>query len=328
MHPHSPRWLLLVLVCLATASSPAYARLAAAPTTVLRLKAGSAAGQVGITSQLAPTSFRIGSDGSYRVMDAANKRILFFNGASGKLERTIALTTLKQPTDFAINNAGVFVLDTGAWKIVRVSLTGKVQSSFAIAPTLKGKITTIALTADGRLFALALNESFLLLSANEPLPPENQLLASFIGVPTVRSNAQFFVDTQIKELNVYFISSGIVGAIPLGTYAGTPKFLDVNQGMQPYVTFSNQGKIEVRRFAVNGRLLGKLNFDLSAYRTASRRVYVDRQGAVYTMQIGKADLTIQRYIMTDSAGKPLPAQTTLVTTAPWSPSVLPLPGAA
>lgn len=326
---------LLLVIGLTTTALPAGATgvgaPASAPTTVLSLRAGKGVGQVGITCSAAPTSFRVGSDGSYRIMDAVNKRILFFNGKTGKLERTINLASLGRPTDFAITSAGVVhVLDAQKWVVARVSMSGKLLSTFALSPKLKGKITTLSLAADNRLFGIGFDgtteSSYPLANTQEafPVAVQESLLP---GAVTVRSNS--FFRTEGNDLIIRFSDEfTVAGIINVGAVSGARKFVDVNQGMEPYVSISNQGLIEVRRYAVNGNLMGKLNFDLRPYRTALRRVYVDRPGAVYTMQIGRNGLTIQRFVMTDSAGKPLPLTTRLVTTAPWSPEVLPPPGAA
>lgn len=52
---------------------------------VLRVGSGSTPGSVGLTGQAGPSTFRVAADGSLRVMDTVNKRLLFYGQATQEL---------------------------------------------------------------------------------------------------------------------------------------------------------------------------------------------------------------------------------------------------
>ncbi|MDQ2997104.1 MAG: hypothetical protein M3R61_08630, partial [Chloroflexota bacterium] len=100
---------------------------------VLQLGAGAEANQVGIRNDgsniIGPRSFRIGADGTIRLLDTVNKRILFF-GQNGKVTRTLPLDATQYPIDFIVNNAGetfVYGGDGGTnFQVLRYGPDGKV----------------------------------------------------------------------------------------------------------------------------------------------------------------------------------------------------------
>lgn len=308
------------------AGPPLTAATRTAPTTVLALKAGSGRGQIGITATDGPSAFRIAADGTIRIMDTVNRRLLFFNGRSGRLASTIDLKFTKRPTDFVVTGQGdLYVLDAGAWTIEHLSIRGARLGTVPISAALKGRFSTLSLTADGRLVGLGTGQGYVLVNNGSPIPLDSQPRARVQGVVTVRSNALFSIapDSTNRRQSL-LIDYGAIAprGIDLGAVQGTAAFLDVNQGMEPYVAIQRRGSAELRRYAVDGQLLGTLTLDQSGARRALRPIYVDRPGAVYTMNVTRTGLTIQRYVMAGAGGRPLPLYSQLVTTAPWSPGSL------
>ncbi|HEY0734920.1 MAG TPA: hypothetical protein VGD69_08420 [Herpetosiphonaceae bacterium] len=294
---------------------------------VLTIPAGSGSGQVGISTTDGPPTFRIAADGSIRVMDTLNKRLLFFTGQPFKLTQTLDLSFLQRPTDFVVTGKGdLYVLDAEAWAISHLSIQGAELNNIALNPETKGKFTTISLTADGRIFGLERKNGYLLIDAAGPIPIEDQPNSQVEGSATVRSNAIFSIvaDNSNQQRQSLLINYGGVApaTIPLGEVEGEVTFLDINQGMEPYTLVTRGTTAEVQRFSVDGLLLGTLTLDLSGCRAIPRGVYVDRPGDIYTMCVGAQGVSIKHYVMTDAQGQPLPRFDQLVQNAPWSPGSL------
>lgn len=294
---------------------------------VLTIPAGSGSGQVGISATDGPPTFRIAADGSIRVMDTLNKRLLFFTGQPFKLTQTLDLSFLKRPDDFVVTGRGdLYVLDAEAWAISHLSIQGAELNNIALNPATKGKFTTISLTADGRIFGLERNAGYLLIDAAGPIPIEDQPSSQVEGSATVRSNAIFSIvlDNSNQRRQSLLINYGGVApaTIPLGEIDGEAMFVDVNQGMEPYTLVKRGTSAEIQRFNVDGLLLGTLTLDLSGCRAIPRGVYVDRPGDIYTMCVGEQGVSIKRYVMIDAQGQPLPRFDQLVQAAPWSPGSL------
>src|SRR5262245_3194711 len=84
---------------------------------ILRLAPGSDIGQVGISGQgtelKGPRTFRIGVDGTIRLLDNGNKRLLFFK-PDGTLTHALPITAAQDPLDFIVDPQGhIFVFDKG-----------------------------------------------------------------------------------------------------------------------------------------------------------------------------------------------------------------------
>jgi hypothetical protein len=318
--------LVVASILLATPS----ARLDAAPrpATILALRAGSGAGQVGVTGIAGPSTFRVGADGTIRIMDTVNRRLLFLAGASGKLQRTINLSTLQRPTDFVVTGQGaVYVLDAGTWTVAQFTLDGRKPRSLQLNPALKGRFSTLSLLADGRLAGLGAGQGYVLMFANGmPMPLEDQPRATVAGTVTVRSNANFILapdreNAKRRRLSIQGAGVSLMD-LNLGELGGPATFLDVNQCMEPYVAVTHGAQSEIRRYTVRGELMGTLTVDTRSTRRVLRPIYVDRPGTIFTMTVTATGVRIQRYTMTNAAGAPLPMCNQLVTTTPWSPGAL------
>jgi hypothetical protein len=274
----------------------------------------------------------VAADGSLRIMDTVNKRLLFYApghaGANGKLQRTIDLSSLEQPTDFAVTTVGdVFVLDAAAWALAMYTMDGAEQNITPLHPSLKGLFSTISLTADGSLWGVGENQHHSLIFDSSTAPADVTNDASYGGAVTVRSAAYFAIErgqtsTSQAVLNISNVGDGTPIQFKLGQIDGPATFLDVNQGMEPYILVQNGSVSKVRRYSVSGELRGTLILDQQGCRPMSRSIYVDRPGDVYVMCASAEGATITRYALTDADGQALPLFDQLVTTAPWSPASL------
>jgi hypothetical protein len=298
---------------------------------VLTIPAGNGKGQVGVTADDQPPTFRIAADGSIRIMDTVNKRLLFFNrqasGTAYVSAQTINLSSMKRPTDFVVTGKGdLYVLDAEDWILEHLSIDGKKLNTIPLNPATKGAFTTISLTADGRIMGLAGQSGYILATSGGPIPLDDQPNAQLEGVVTVRSNALFSItpDSNQQRRQMLLINYGGIAPteIDLGEVDGQVTFLDVNQGMEPYIVVSRGPATEVRRYNVTGELLGVLSLDRAGCRPATRGVYVDRPGDVYTMCVDEQGITIKQYSMVDAQGQPLARFEQLVEAAPWSPGNL------
>lgn len=299
---------------------------------VLQVPAGNTSQAVGITAQAGPSTFRVAADGSLRFMDPVNKRLMFFEqgqaGANGKLQRTIDLASLQRPSDFAVSSVGdVFVLDVDGWALAMFTMDGTVQNVMPLHPSLRGLFSTISLTADGSLWGVGENTHYSLISDTPTSPADVTQDATFAGTVTVRSAAYFSVGSRPENaiqsvLSISNVGDGTPIHYDLGQLDGRATFLDVNQGMEPYLLVQKDTVAEVRRYSVQGHLLGTLVLDQRNCRPTAGSVYVDRPGDVYVMCVNDNGATITRYAITDGDGQALPLFDRLVTTAPWSPAIL------
>ncbi len=301
--------------------------VAGAGKIVLSLPAGIGTGQVGIGGTDGPASFRIGADGSIRILDTHNQRLLFFDGATGKPQRTISLSETEHPTDFAVKGTGeLFVLDTMANKFYLYDLDGRKRKEFKIplAPEHTEVLKTLSLTASGDLWIMNEIKAFPLLTPDgKQLSRDATEAAGMGGSVTVRSNARFRIEAGGDKAHLIVdVQSQPAFDQQVGLLDEHPVFLDVNQGMELYVAAKKGESTEIRRYSPAGELMGTLSVDRNGCRPTARGIYVDRPGDVYTMCTGAGGVTVARYSMTDLVGKPLPRYNKLVTTVVWSPNSL------
>src|SRR4051812_45850324 len=186
----------------------------AAGQVVLQLSAGAGASQVGING--GPRSFCIGADGTIRMLDNVNKRILFFD-QSGKVTRTLRLDQTQEPIDFIVNNAGetfVYGGDGGPnFHVLRYGPDGKVTLSLPVSPGVNAD--GIMLTAAQDLVLVQGNQTFwTLLHQGVTVDPKIQPLTVQEGVATPRSPAIFRTspgENGTLDLHAIGLSAGISG---------------------------------------------------------------------------------------------------------------------
>jgi len=309
---------------------------------VLSLPAGSAPGQIGVSgaagSFYGPPSFRIGADGSIRLLDALNRRVVFYTPA-GKLARALAIAEAGDPVDFIVNNAGdVFVYDRGAprddgmgytgQQVLRYGPSGILRDSLPVSDAIRGD--ALMLTADQHLVLALGNElTYLISHDGEPVPPQLQPATRQRGAATPRSPVLFRVEPQDGgfrlDLDTAYSSRPVNNDWrPLAVPADEATFFNVDRAMNLYLTGALDGPmIAVRRLAPDGSALGGARIDVAACAGHSwHTFYVDQEGAAWTLCSGEAGVTVRRYDLLDQAGQPLPTAPDAAADVPWRPGAV------
>jgi hypothetical protein len=218
---------------------------------VLQLSAGAEANQVGITTDgsniIGPRSFRIGADGTIRLLDNVNKRILFF-GQNGKVTRTLPLDQTQEPIDFIVNNAGetfVYGGDGGPnFQVLRYGPDGKVTLRLPVSPGVSAD--GIMLTAAQDLLLVQGNQTFwTLLHQGVTVDPKIQPLTVQEGAATPRSPTIFRTtpgENGTLELHALGLNAGMsgehfmqVGGITTSLPADA-RFFNVDRAMSLFFT--------------------------------------------------------------------------------------------
>lgn len=289
-----------------------------------------------------PVSFRIGSDFSIRLLDATNKRLLFYR-ADGQQQSTMTLTEAENPVDFIVNTSGdVFVFsrpDSGKARILQYNAAGTLAQQYEIS-------TAVAAAADGLM--LTANQELLLASGSgtywpilrdqQVMPPALQPLARSQGVPTPRSPAIFQLrpdPTGAMRLGIVTLHGGITGddMAQVGDVAmQVPQdaaFVNVDRAMNLYVArnvdMANaytdpaaRGPVDVWRVGPDGNVLASMRIEPGC-NVGWRRFYIDQAGDAWTMCVGETTTTLMRYHFADTNGDPAPAIAEQPADVMWAP---------
>jgi hypothetical protein len=303
---------------------------------VLRLNTGSGPGQVGITvdgsNVVGPRSFRIGADGSIRLLDNANKRVLFFD-QSGKVTRTLKLDASQEPIDFIVNNAGeVFVYggDGGPnFQVLRYGPDGTVTARLPVSPGVSAD--GIMLTSAQDLMLVQGNQTFwTLLHQGVIVDPKIQPLTVQEGTVTPRSPAIFRTipgESGTVDLRAIGLNAGIsgenfmeVGGVTTSLPAGA-RFFNVDRAMSLYFTRpgAEGDAVDVWRVLPDGAIAGGAHIETGACGTSWRNFYVDQAGAAWTMCVDGQNATITRYTLQDASGQLLPEAAREAADVAWKP---------
>ena len=299
-------------------------------TTVLRLAIGSGPGQIGWADGLQPT-FRIGGDGTIRVLDPANKRVLFF-APDGKPGRALALAEAQQPRDFIVNNAGeVFVFDMGAGddaQVLRYGANGRLAARYPVSRGISVNAYGITLTADQTLMLTGAGPRvWTVLHRGVAVPPEAQPLTEQRGVASPRSPVLFnTLDITPPTLDIVALSGGITGDVlthvqqlALQLPAGA-SVVNVDREMNLYATtpFESEKQLDVWRLRPDGSVAGGARIRTVCKLTA-RTFYIDQAGTAWTLCASPDGVTITRYQLLDAAGQPLPEAARAPAEVNWRP---------
>jgi hypothetical protein len=302
---------------------------------VLQLGAGNGEGQVGVRKEdtiiSGPRSFRIGADGSIRLLDNLNKRVLFFD-QSGKLARTFAIAQAQDPADFIVNNAGeVFVFDRAGNQVLRYSPQGKVTTTIPLSPGVSASADGIMLTAGQDLMLVQNNQSFWVLAhQGVVVPPELQSLTARAGTVTPRSPVVFqttLTEQQTPFLHIIGLRSG--GANDLiadvdGRAIQLPsdvQFFNVDRAMNLYYmrVSADNDAFDVWRVSPDGAAVGGAHIATGACGTSWRSLYVDQVGMAWAMCVGENGATVTRYPLLAPDGAPLPEVARDAADVTWRP---------
>ena len=303
---------------------------------VLQLSAGVEANQVGITNDgsniLGPRAFRIGADGTIRMLDNVNKRVLFFD-QSGKVARTLRLDETQEPIDFIVNNAGeVFVYGGHGgpnFQVLRYGPDGKITLRLPVSPGVNAD--GIMLTAAQDLVLVQGNQTFwTLLHQGVTVDPKIQPLTVQEGAATPRSPAIFRTspgENGTLDLHAIGLNAGISGenVMEIGSVTTSlpadARFFNVDRAMSLYFTRpSEEGDaVDVWRVAPDGTISGGAHIVTGSCGTSWRNLYVDQAGAAWTMCVDAQGASVTHYTLQDSSGQPLPEAAKDAADVAWKP---------
>ena len=331
--------------------------LAAAPMLpeqlVLSLAPGSADAQVAIvpnpndTSQIqGPSSFRIGSDATIRVLDRGNKRVLFFS-PEGQPGRVQPITEANDPIDYIVNNNGeVFVLDNGVYnqdngfheqkQILLYKPDGALNTRYPIADAVQAN--GIMLNTQQDLFVVSGSfyenaTTISVLAAGQAVNVAHQFLTRHRGLPTPRSPMMFLTRVHTSD----DIGAGM--DVLLGQVAAEPRlimdnlalpataqFLNVDRAMNLYFMnfVPDANIIQLWRVAPDTTIVGGGAIDLTGCQAFDwRSIYAAQDGEIWRM-CNMADRTIiSRYNLIGMDGQPLAKVEKIDEAAaknvPWAP---------
>jgi hypothetical protein len=302
----------------------------------LQLSPGDGANQIGIISDganvVGPRSFRIGADGSIRLLDNVNKRVLFFD-QSGKVNRTLRLDQSQDPIDFIVNNAGetfVYGGDGGPnFQVLRYGPDGTVTARIPVSPGVSAD--GIMLTAAQDLMLVQGNQTYwTLLHQGVTVDPKIQPLTIQEGSVTPRSPTIFRTmpgESSALDLRVIGLNAGIsgehvqeVGGLTVNLPSGA-RFFNVDRAMSLYFTQPGpQGDaVDVWRVLPDGAIAGGARIVTGSCGTSWRNFYIDQGGAAWTMCVDAQGLSITRYLLQDAAGQPLPEAAAAAADVAWKP---------
>ena len=298
--------------------------------TILTLGRGNGADQIG-----ANATFRIGADGSIRILDSDNKRLLFFNGA-GKFQNMRPLPEANNPQDFIVANTGeMFVLDFAGdtpdrvGRVLHYNADDSLNQRIAISENLFA--SNIMLNATNDLILGSYHSYWVIRHNNVLVPPQIQPLTMHNGVITPRSPLVFLNEFDTVDRTIVRIQSptdvnttSFVMNVP-----SQQSLFNVDRAMNLYTTsyLSNASSdgINVWRYAPynDGVALGgaQINDTLGCdFGTqADRRFYIDQAGAAWTLCLSASGARINRYTLVDASGVPLPAAASEPADVPWKP---------
>ncbi len=303
---------------------------------VLQLSAGAGPNQVGINADgsniVGPHSFRIGADGTIRMLDNVNKRILFFD-LSGKVTRTLRLDVTQEPIDFIVNNAGetfVYSGDGGTnFQVLRYGPDGKVTAHLPVSSGIDAD--GIMLTAAQDLMLVQGNQTlWTLLHQGVNVDPKLQPLTMQDGAATPRSPAIFRTtpgENGTLDLHAISLNAGTSGesVTEIGSLTtnlpADARFFNVDRAMSLYFTRpSAEGDaVDVWRVAPDGTVAGGAHVVTGSCGTSWRNFYVDQVGAAWTMCVDAQGATVTRYLLQDSNGQPLPEAAKDTADVAWKP---------
>jgi hypothetical protein len=307
---------------------------AVAGQPVLTLGRGAGADQIGPNA-----TFRIGADGSIRLLDSENKRLLFFSSA-GEYQNSRELAEANNPLDFIVESSGdLYVLDYAgdnvdrAGPVLHYGADGALKARIALGTDIFP--TGIMLTANSDLMLINGDHYWVAQRNGSPIPAEAQALTQRKGLVTPRSPVAFNNSLDAAH-NLTVTTQSVIDMQTTSqvlTAPGADTFFNIDRAMNVYVTSaltsaSEQG-IKVWRYSPGGELLGSAAIALPGCdftSAADRRFYIDQAGAAWTLCITPETTTVSRYTLVDQGGAPLPEAASEPADVPWKPGANFSPG--
>jgi hypothetical protein len=303
---------------------------------VLKLSAGAGPDQVGVYSGgdpaqfSGPQAFRIGADGTIRVLDNVNNRILFF-GPDGKPARILDLGADIVPRDFIVNSQGeVFVFaGSGMNEIRHYSAKGKLLERLPVGFGVLAD--SIALTSAQDLLLISDNQFYWFIKHNGVVvPPKLQSVTEHEGIGTPRSPTLFQTVTGADgtvDLHVIGLTTSVSGdrmsevvTVKTGLPDGA-RFFNVDRAMNLYFTqiTPDHDAVDVWRVLPDGTTAGGAHILLDGCAFSWRTFYVDQAGTAWTLCVSAQGVTVTRYLLHDANGQPLPDTATEAADVAWKP---------
>jgi hypothetical protein len=297
--------------------------------TALTLGRGAGDGNIG-----ANTTLRIGADGSIRVLDSDNRRLLFYD-AAGALQREQPLAEADSPLDFIVANSGeIFVLDdagdttNGVGPVLRYAADGTLAERIALGEKIFA--AAIMLNANNDLFVANGAYYWLIQHDGQALPAEVQPFTARVGSITPRSWAAFVSEGNQESGRATIkiskpddvANSQMILLVPVDQ-----QFFNIDREMNIYATtapyFWDSG-IDVWRYNSAGVAMGGAHIDTSGCQydssdAASRNFYIDQAGSAWVLCLNDAGATINNYHLLDSERQPLPAAASEPADVAWKP---------
>jgi hypothetical protein len=279
---------------------------------------GDAANPVG------PSAFRIGGDGTIRILDNANRRLLFFTPA-GKPDHMLALPDVHHPVDFIVNpNGEAFILDQKddqTAQVVRYTRDGKLEQQLplgAISPD------GINLTADQDLLVVGSDQTYwTVIHQGTVVAPSIQPLTRREGIATPRSPLIFRASAAVaaQALNIVDpVSDGVLSTVPLHLPSATTQFANVDRAMNLYFRSAiDSPSIAVVRVMPDGTVAGGAQIEAGCH-VSWRQYYIDQVGTAWTLCVTESGVSVKRYTLQDLQGQPLPLADPQPADVPWQPA--------
>jgi hypothetical protein len=298
---------------------------------VLRLTPGSGAGQVGIRGDslnaVGPGAFRIGGDGTIRLLDNYNRRILFFD-QEGKPLGSLSIAEAENPVDFIVNPQGsVFVFDRGdgiTTQILRYTPAGTLAERLPLDSNVGGA-DGIMLTADQDLLIVSGNLTYWsLIHKGVVVAPELQPLTNRKGTATPRSPLIFRTigdASGARTLSVESTTSpSSITSLALNLPNQVGYFFNIDRAMNLYfIGYLGYSEMAVARVLPDGTVAGGAQIQEEGCQLSWRQFYIDQAGAAWSLCVNYQAATMKRYTLQSPAGQPLPEASTEPADVIWRP---------
>jgi len=271
-----------------------------------------------IVLTLAPGSalvaFRIGGDGTIRLLDNSNRHILFFD-EQGQLLRSVSIAEATNPVDFIVDPQGaIFVFDRGdglTTQVLRYAPNGKLVERLPLDANVGGA-DGIMLTADQDLLIVSSNQMYWsLIHKGVVVAPELQPLTIREGMATPRSPLIFRTTGDANGTHTLVLESitspGTIANVALDLPQQVGRFFNIDRAMNLYfIDDWGNSEMTVARVAPDGVVAGGAHIHEAGCQFSWRRVYIDQSGAAWSLCANDQGTTVRRYTLLSPTGQPLP----------------------
>lgn len=285
---------------------------AAAPTQMALPRV---AGETVLTLALGigPVAFRIGGDGTIRLLDNSNRRILFFD-QQGQLLRSLSIAEATNPVDFIVDPQGtIFVFDRGdglTTQVLRYAPNGKLAQRLPLDADVGGD--GIMLTADQDLLIVTSNQMYWsLIHKGVVVAPELQPLTIREGTATPRSPLIFRTVGDANGTHTLALASitspETIANVALALPYRVGRFFNIDRAMNLYfIDDWGYEDMAVARVLPDGTVAGGAHIHETGCQLAWRRVYIDQSGSAWSLCASGPGATVKRYTLLSPTGQPLP----------------------